>query len=216
MNQKLKDIAIFGAGGLGREVACLLKKINQKEPTWNFVGFYDDGLEKGSRVDYGEILGGLSDLNAIEHPLNVVVALGNPATLKKVVANIHNANILFPNIIAPDAQWLDPDNVRLGKGNVVSVGSYFSCNVSMGDFNVFVGYTTVGHDSTFGSYNCMMPGARVSGKVTVGNGNVIGSGAVVLQGLTVGNDTMIGAGSIIMTATKDGHTYLGCPAKKVF
>lgn len=43
--KKVKDIAIFGAGGFGREVACLLRKINAVEPTWNFVGFYDDGLE---------------------------------------------------------------------------------------------------------------------------------------------------------------------------
>ncbi len=216
MNQKLKDIAIFGAGGFGREVACLLRKINMKEPTWNFLGFYDDGLEKGSHVDYGEILGGISDLNAVDRPLNVVVALGVPATLKKVVEKIHNENIQFPNIISPDTQWLDPDNVRLGQGNVLSVGSYFSCNVSMGDFNMFVGYTTVGHDSAFGSYNSLMPGARVSGKVTIGDGNLIGSGSVVLQGLTVGCDTTIAAGSIIMSNTKDGHTYLGSPAKKVF
>ena len=26
--KKVKDIAIFGAGGFGREVACLLRKIN--------------------------------------------------------------------------------------------------------------------------------------------------------------------------------------------
>lgn len=83
--KKVKDIAIFGAGGFGREVACLLRKINAVEPTWNFVGFYDDGLEKGSRVDYGEILGGIADLNVVERPLSVVVALGNPKTLQTVV-----------------------------------------------------------------------------------------------------------------------------------
>ena len=82
--KKVKDIAIFGAGGFGREVACLLRKINAVEPTWNFVGFYDDGLEKGSRVDYGEILGGIADLNVVDRPLSVVVALGNPKTLQTV------------------------------------------------------------------------------------------------------------------------------------
>lgn len=66
--KKVKDIAIFGAGGFGREVACLLRKINAVEPTWNFIGFYDDGLEKGSHVDYGEILGGIADLNVVESP----------------------------------------------------------------------------------------------------------------------------------------------------
>ena len=38
----MKDIAFFGAGGFGREVACLIKRINEKEPTWNFIGFFDD------------------------------------------------------------------------------------------------------------------------------------------------------------------------------
>ena len=38
----MKDIAIFGAGGFGREVACLIKRINEKEPTWRFIGFFDD------------------------------------------------------------------------------------------------------------------------------------------------------------------------------
>ena len=91
--KKVKDIAIFGAGGFGREVACLLRKINAVEPTWNFIGFYDDGLEKGSRVDYGEILGGIADLNVVDRPLSVVVALGNPKTLQIVVGKITNDNI---------------------------------------------------------------------------------------------------------------------------
>ena len=41
----MKNIAIYGAGGFGREVACLLNIINEKEPTWNLVGFFDDGKE---------------------------------------------------------------------------------------------------------------------------------------------------------------------------
>ena len=34
----MKDIAIFGIGGFGREVLALIKDINKVEPTWNFVG----------------------------------------------------------------------------------------------------------------------------------------------------------------------------------
>ena len=32
----------------------------------------------------------------------------------------------------------------------------------------------------------------------------------------IGNNVTIGANSALMTPAKDGHTYLGCPAKKVF
>ena len=38
----MKDIAIYGAGGFGKEVACLIKRINEQEPTWKLVGFFDD------------------------------------------------------------------------------------------------------------------------------------------------------------------------------
>ena len=40
----MKDIAIYGAGGFGREIACLIQMINksEKKPKWNIVGFFDD------------------------------------------------------------------------------------------------------------------------------------------------------------------------------
>lgn len=44
-NEIMKDIAIFGAGGFGREVACLIKRINKIKPQWNFIGFFDDNEE---------------------------------------------------------------------------------------------------------------------------------------------------------------------------
>ena len=212
----MNKIAIFGAGGFGREVACLLRKINEETPTWDFVGFYDDGLEKGTATDYGPVLGGMAELNAVDYPLSVVVAIGSPKSIKNVVEQIHNPHIQFPNIISPDVKWLDEQSVAMGKGNVVAMGNYFSCHVTLGDFNMLVGFTTIGHDSTLGNFNCLMPGSRVSGHVTMGNGNLLGTGSVVLQGLTIGNNVTIGANSALMTPAKDGHTYLGCPAKKVF
>lgn len=215
MNE-LKDIAIFGAGGFGREVACLLARINKEKPQWRLVGFYDDGFQQGTHLDYGEVLGGMAELNAVTRPLSVVVALGNPSILKSVVEQITNENIEFPNIISPDVALLDPASLKMGKGNVVCMGNYFSCQVSMGDFNMFVGYITVGHDSTFGDFNCLMPGARISGRVTIGDSNLIGSGAVALQGLSIGNSVTIGAASVLIANPNDGHTYIGNPAKKMF
>ena len=37
-----------------------------------------------------------------------------------------------------------------------------------------------------------------------------------MQGIAIGDEVTIGAGSTLMINAKDGHTYLGCPAKKVF
>ena len=46
----MKDIAIFGAGGLGKEVACLVNKINEQEPTWNMIGFFDDNPDLKGKI----------------------------------------------------------------------------------------------------------------------------------------------------------------------
>ena len=46
----MKKIAIYGAGGFGREVACLLNKINEVKLTWELIGFFDDGLAIGTTI----------------------------------------------------------------------------------------------------------------------------------------------------------------------
>jgi NADH/NAD ratio-sensing transcriptional regulator Rex len=58
----LKDIAIVGAGGLGKEIAVLIHQINQEELTWNVIGFYDDAVPIGNKVAGHLVLGKISEL----------------------------------------------------------------------------------------------------------------------------------------------------------
>lgn len=57
----MKDIAIFGAGEFGKEIACLLDRINKENPTWNFIGFFDDNTELKDKMisHYGKCFGGI-------------------------------------------------------------------------------------------------------------------------------------------------------------
>ena len=59
----MKDILVYGAGGYGREVACIINRINNKDKIWNFCGFIDDGLEKDSFNEYYFILPFKYDFN---------------------------------------------------------------------------------------------------------------------------------------------------------
>ena len=43
----MKDIAIYGAGSYGREIACYLTRINERQSTWIFIGLFDDSIETG-------------------------------------------------------------------------------------------------------------------------------------------------------------------------
>ena len=210
----MKDIAIFGAGGFGREVACLINIINKETPTWRLIGFFDDNPSlRGTHNEYGEVLGGMDLLNAWEQPLDVVMAIGNPSTVRKIVEQIKNENIGFPNLIAPTTLFLDENNISFGKGNIIASRCHFSCHVKVGDFNIFNSYNTIGHDVTIGNFNSLMPGVRISGEVTIGEENYFGCDCVILQQLKIGNQTVIGSNSTVVRKTKDGYTYVGNPAK---
>lgn len=208
----MKDIAIYGAGGFGHEVACLLRIINEKELTWNFIGFFDDGKEKGSSNEYGEILGGMVEVNAWITPLSIVIAIGSPHIVERIVNSIQNPYIDFPNVIAPDTIFLDKSHFSMGQGNLICTGCLFSTNVQIGNFNCFNGFITVGHDACIGNFNSIMPAVRVSGEVKIGERNFFGVGSAILQQVKVGYDTVVGANSVIIRKTKDGSTYVGNPA----
>ena len=213
----MKDIAIFGAGGFGREVACLIRVINEslEEPRWNLIGFFDDGVEKGAAVShFGTCLGGMDALNAWATPLDVCIAIGNGSTVEKVVDRITNEKVEFPNVIHPNVVFVDQEGLSMGKGNIVQGGCSFSTDITIGDFNVMNGDVPFGHDDTVGNFNTFMPGTRISGEVSIGNNNFFGVMSVVLQQLKVKNNTRLAAGSVLMTKPKEGCLYIGVPAKK--
>lgn len=212
----MRDIAIFGAGGFGREVACLIKRINEKEPTWNFIGFFDDDESlKGQPVShFGICLGGTAVLNTWEKPLAVVMAIGSSVVVKKIVEKITNQNIEFPNLIHPNFFISDRETFCIGRGNIIQGGCIVTCNVTIGDFNIFNGSVVMGHDVNIGNFNTFMPAVRVSGEVKVGECNFFGVGSIILQQIKIGNNVRLGAGSVLMTKPKEGFLYLGVPAKK--
>lgn len=214
----MKDIAIYGSGGFGREVACLIRMINEskKVPVWNLIGFFDDDSSlHGKQNEYGTVIGGIEELNAWNHSIEIVIAVGTSNAIKAIVEKISNPLVEFPNIIAPSVVFLDKKHVKMGKGNIISTNCTVSCHVSMGDFNLFLGCIPIGHDVEIGNYNVIMPSSNISGGVKMGDCNFMGTQSVVLQYLKIGNHVRIGANSVITRNTKDRLLYMGNPAKKI-
>lgn len=212
----MKDLAIFGAGGFGREIACIIKQINAIEPKWNLIGFFDDNESLlGSSNEYGVVLGNTEVLNSWNKPLSIVIAIGNPNILRNVSEKINNQLIDFPNIIAPNACIMDYDNIKMGKGNVICPNCLISCNVELGDFNLINVMSQLGHDTKMMNYNVVMPSVNISGGVVVGNCNLFGVKSFIIQYKTIENNVLITPGSIMLRNGKDHTTYMGNPAKKI-
>lgn len=211
----MKDIAIYGAGGFGKEVACLIHRINSASPQWNLIGFFDDGKAVGTEIShFGMVLGSIEDLNSFDKELSVVIAIGDSKIVKSITDSITNSLITYPNLIDPSTFFADKLTFKIGEGNIIQRNSSFSCDVTVGNFNIMNGSVSLGHDVCLGNYNSLMPGTRISGEVKIGDLNFFGVGSIVLQQIKIGNSVKIGAGAVMMTKPKDESLYIGNPARK--
>lgn len=211
----MNDLVIYGFGGFGREIASLIKEINKAKPTWNFLGFIDDGETKGKSNNYGSVLGDINFLNSYAKPLSVILSIADPQIRFKIVNNMMNPLISWPNIIAPDVKLFDQDSFSIGKGNVIFYSCRLSCGTAIGDFNLLNSLVAIGHDTRLGNFNVLMPNTRISGNSAIGDLNFFGVSSLMLQNLKVGNNTRIGVASVLMRNTKDNFLYFGNPAKRI-
>jgi sugar O-acyltransferase (sialic acid O-acetyltransferase NeuD family) len=211
----MKPILIYGAGGFGKEISLLINEINEVEPTWQLLGYLDDGVSVGTEIKNGSVLGGIDFLNNYETEIAVVFSIANPIILKKVVDKITNPKIYYPNIISPGVKFYEKKTVNIGQGNVFINGCRLSCDIDLGNFNLLNGFVVIGHDVKIGSFNIFSPSSRLSGAVTMKDQNFFGVSSIVLQGVNIGSNTKVGVMSVIMKDTKDGFLYFGNPARKI-
>lgn len=210
----MKNIAIIGAGGFGREVKTIIDSINKVMPSYKFVGFYDDGFEKGVIVNGHPVLGGIEDINALNENCSIVIAIGDPKTKASLFAKIKNAKIDYPNIIDPKVLISD-DYVEIGQGNIICAGTIITCNIIIKDFVILNLMCTVGHDTTISSFSSFMPSVNISGEVLIHEKVYVGTGAKIINQLEIGQNTIVGAGAVVSKSLPENCTAVGIPAKPI-
>ena len=208
-----KDIAVFGAGGFGLEVAMLIEQINQITHKWNLIGFFDDGKVKGQVINDYPLHGGVEELNAWQRSLGIVFAVGNPLIKKKIVQKMDNKYLSFPTLIHPSVIMGSPKFVTVGEGSIICAGTIITTNITIGRHVVLNLACTVGHESSIGDYSAFMPTCNISGEVTIGECTFWGTGAKIINRCRVGDQATIGAGAVVVRDLPSGVTAVGVPAK---
>ena len=208
----MKDIAIFGVGGFGREVLTLIKDINKVVPTYRIVGFFDDGHKKGEMINGYPMLGKTDELNTWPTEICIAVSIGNPQVKKTVIDKISNSNVSYPTLIHPSVIIGDPDYVKIGKGCIICAGNIITTNIEIGDYVILNLYCTVGHDAVIKDYAAFMPSCNISGEVLIEEGVYCGTGTKIINQISIGEYANIGAGAFV-TKPIPGHcTAVGVPA----
>ena len=193
-----KKLVIIGAGGFGREVCWLVKRINQTKQFWQVEGFIDDTIERGELINKIPVLGNLEDLQQCSEKMGVVCAVGSAAIRKKII----DPSVCFS------------EDIKMGEGNIICAGTILTTNITLGNFNILNLNCTIGHDVIIEDFVTVYPGVNISGKVVIGNESELGTGAKIIQGKKIINKVVVGAGAVITKDITEQGTYVGVPAKK--
>lgn len=208
------DIAIFGIGGHGRELAQLARRIHGADARLCFV------------VDQGELPASVNAVEVISleaflaHHLGVpvVVAVGDPAARRNVVAKLRSLGVPLIGLVHPSVEL--PPGLELGEGVIIAAGTHLTTNVEIGPHvHINLG-CTVSHDVILREYCTISPGVHIAGYVTVGEAAFLGIGSCVINGspderITIGPGAVIGAGACVIGGVPANTCFVGVPARRL-
>ena len=209
----MKDLYIIGAGGFGREVAWLVERINEVNPTWNLRGFIDDNESLWGSVE-GEylVLGGCEYLNYLNN-VYAVCAVGSAKIRKIIIDKLKNSNVKFATLVDPSA--LVSNRVDIGEGSIICAGTIITVDIKIGNHVIINLDCTIGHDDVIEDFVTIYPSVNVSGNVLIGECSELGTGMRIIQGKKVAPNTIIGAGAVVVKDCAESGTYVGSPAKRI-
>lgn len=200
------EVVVVGASGLAREVLHLVSRCDLPVDVVAFVDKEDGGSLRGRPV--------VAEANAPMH-LPAVIGIGD-ARVKHRLGSGPLRAMLFenapPNLIHRGADF-DPEVNSLGVGNVLCAGVIVTCDVTIGNHNLFNLGVTVGHDAVIEDFTTLNPGVNVSGGVVLAEGCLVGTGAQILEGVRVGRLARVGAGAVVTRDVEEGATVVGVPAR---
>jgi len=204
-------LAIYGSGGLGREVLDLAKAVNKTAEVWDRYVFIDDA--KPEPVVSGTVVLTFEEFEATFNPASakVVVAVGEPQIRHMLRDKIASSNFALQTLVHPGA-FIGTDTC-IGEGSIVQYGCFVSCNINIGANVLLQPNASVGHDCEIGSDAVLSTYTSVSGVCKIGERTYIGVSVPIKEHISVGADTIIGMGSVVLRDIPGNVVAIGNPAR---
>jgi sugar O-acyltransferase (sialic acid O-acetyltransferase NeuD family) len=210
----MKSIAIYGSGGLGREVLDLVLTINKSQPCYKEIVFIDDTKPQGELIN-GFMTYPFSDFikKYSVSEIEVAIALGEPRHRIALREKVQQHGYSLATLIHPTA-FIGTDTV-IGEGTIIQYAAFISCNVTIGS-NVYIQlHVDVGHDTIIGCDSVISPKVNISGNCRIGDRTYIGLSVPIKEQVIIGSDTIVGMGALVIRDIPDNVIAFGNPARVI-
>ncbi|HEX8125000.1 MAG TPA: acetyltransferase [Allosphingosinicella sp.] len=203
-------LILVGAGGFGRELYFWAGDCHSAGTLPALAGFVDDSIHELPGAYDLPCLGSLQDYTPAPGDL-FLLALGNPATKRKVVELLKTRGGEFATLRHPTTTVVR--TASIGEGVIMCPYTMAMPDTRIDRFATLINFSGLGHDSAVGEFTTLSSLVDVMGYARVGKDVMIGSGARLLPKIVVGDGATIGAGSVVVRSVKPGMTVFAAPAK---
>ena len=211
----LKKLVLFGAGGMGREVAILVGYINSVNPTFDFCGYVvdDEYYQDGHMINGLPMLGTIAWLVEHKDEFCCALCIGDAKARAAVFNRLEGLGIELVTLISPDV-YIDP-SVNVGAGCIISARCLVSPNVDIGE-GVFLNTdVAVGHDTIIKRCATLYPRSQISGNCVIGEAAQVGSCSFLSSGAKIGDGAIVAPLSAVYGKVKANTHVIGNPAHRI-
>lgn len=213
----MKTYGVIGAGGFGREVMPLLKRMIKSEEAKDFVFIVEDKYDVPSREINGCRVLKLNEFLQLPGEKFYSIAIGDSSSRERLLSQIPESSAIPISVFAETFISLDQNKIGAGAifGNFThitsnaQIGKCFHCNI----------YSYVAHDVVIGDFVTFAPGVKCNGNVVIEDHAYIGAGAIIKDGskspITIGKKAIVGMGAVVTKSVAPGEVVVGNPAKPI-
>lgn len=205
-------LALYGAGGMGREIMVAARETGN----WDELVFLVDAeylpenrMIKGCRVYSLEE----AERKFSRDEIEVLICVGEPDMRKKLYDRIISSGFRMGRFIDPSVKL--HDCTKLGEGVILLRGCILASDVTIGNNTALSFGVIVGHDNCVGAHCYLAPGVMTGGFVKWHDLSFGGLGCTIRQGVEIGEHALVGQGACVTKSVSSFATVVGNPAKQL-
>ena len=211
----MKELYIFGTGGLGKETTKLVEDINAiSSSKYNIAAYIVSHPEETSFMGK-DVISKETFVETItaKKRTSLVLAIGTPAIKREIVQQLSEYNVEYPCLVHPSSPL--NHSVNHQEGLVVFANVLFMVDIAIGKHTFINSACLLGHDVEIGEFVQINPHCCISGDVKINCDCLIGAGSVIYQGVTIENGATVGMGAVVLRNVKPGSVVFGNPARNL-